>query len=640
MDDLEARIARLERANCELAAREAHFRAIIKAEPQCVKVLARDGSLIDLNPAGLAMIEADSFDEVKGKSLYALVDEHDRENVRRLIESSFAAESGVTEFQCTGLKGRRRYLEMHVSPLRDQSGAITASLGITRDITPRKSAQLRQRRAESTLQTLIDAVPSFIAVVDAEGKYEVVNRRYEEWFSLPREQIVGQKITDLHRPSTYATMEQGIQQVLAGNPVQYDSEITGRDGKDYSFDVRYVPRTAPGGGVNGYFVLALDNTEHARAEAAKREAAERLRLAIAASNVGLWDWDLRTHKVNYSPEWKSQLGYRDDEVGDGLGEWERLVHPGDKGPALERARQYMEHRHGAFESEFRMLHKDGSWRWIYSRGEAFLDDTGKVVRLLGCHIDFTDRKRAAAAVAMAERRESMATVVGGVAHEFNSTLLAAATLLQSVDDAKCDADSRGPIARASELIQQAQALSASLLELYAGPERAERPVLELRSWLNERVEHLERSLPEGMAVSLHHEPRRTSNDGGAAEAEFLVLADPLALEQVLRALLGNASDALNGLGRVTITVGTHEQQDATRVTITVSDDGPGVPPELRDRLFDPYFSTRSRATRSGMGLAIAARLVEQAGGDLTYRAGENGGSSFVISLCTAGKDAQ
>lgn len=98
--------------------------------------------------------------------------------------------------------------------------------------------------------------------------------------------------------------------------------------------------------------------------------------------------------MNYSPEWKSQLGYRDEEIGDGFGEWERLVHPDDKDRALAQARRYMEHRQGAFETEFRMLHKNGSWRWIYSRGETFLDDTGKVVRFLGCHIDFTDRKRA------------------------------------------------------------------------------------------------------------------------------------------------------------------------------------------------------------------------------------------------------
>ncbi len=766
--DLEARIARLEHANRELAAREARLSAIIEAETQCVKQLARDGTVLDMNPAGLAMIDADTLEQVAGRSIYPLIAGDDQNAVRMLVESAFAGNPGVVEFRCTGLKGIVRHLEMHASPLRDPGGAVIAALGITRDITRRRTAQSLQLQAESTLQALIDAVPSFIAVVDAEGRYEIVNGRYEQWFERPRSQIVGQRLTDVHRPSTYATMLPNIRRVLAGHPVRYDSDITGRDGKGYSFDVRYIPRRLSSGEINGYFVLALDVTESKQAEAAKREADERLRLAIAASNIGLWDWDVRTNKVNYSREWKSQLGYRDDEIGDDLGEWERLVHPDDVGPALQKAQRYMLEREGAFETEFRMLHKDGSWRWIYSRGEVFADASGGVERFLGWHIDFTDRKlaeekcaasearfrtlvegagvivwefdpsvrtftyvspqaallgypiqdwytvdfwakhihpddrewavaygrvecearrnhrfqyrmlaadgrtvwiedlvviepsakgdgswlergvlvditerkRAAAAVAAAERRESMAAVAGGIAHEFNSTLLAAATMLQSVDEVKCEGAARGPVARAVEMIQQAQSLSASLLELYAGPERPERPRLELRAWLDERIDHLERILPEGMAVSLHIEPRWTTIDGRCTERELWVCADPLALEQVLRILLGNACDALNGFGKVRISVAAGAAPDPARVTISVSDDGPGVPPELRERLFDPFFSTRSRPTRSGMGLAIAARLVEQVGGELSYRPSETGGSCFVISLVTPGRDAQ
>ncbi len=133
--------------------------------------------------------------------------------------------------------------------------------------------------------------------------------------------------------------------------------------------------------------------ERTLADTALREGADRLRLAVQAANVGLWDWDLRTNEVVYSREWKSQLGHGEEEIGANLSEWERRVHPEDLDAALRRVRSYLDDPSGALETEFRMRHKDGSWHWIYARGELIRDDAGKAVRMLGCHVDITDRKR-------------------------------------------------------------------------------------------------------------------------------------------------------------------------------------------------------------------------------------------------------
>ena len=131
-----------------------------------------------------------------------------------------------------------------------------------------------------------------------------------------------------------------------------------------------------------------------RTEIALRESVERLRLAMQASNVGLWDWALRTNQVIYSSEWKSQLGYEEAEIRNEFSEWERLVHPDDLAAAQERIQRYLARQEGVYESEFRMRHKDGTWRWIYARGEFFRDASGAAVRMMGCHIDFTERKQA------------------------------------------------------------------------------------------------------------------------------------------------------------------------------------------------------------------------------------------------------
>lgn len=144
--ELKVKAAQLEQANRELAARERHLRAIFDTEPGCLKLLAADGSLLEMNPAGLRMLEADSFQQVEKHCVYPLVVEPHRPAFRELIAKAFRGESGALEFEIVGLKGGRRWLEMAATPLRDDAGGIIALLGISRDITESK-------RAEQELQT-------------------------------------------------------------------------------------------------------------------------------------------------------------------------------------------------------------------------------------------------------------------------------------------------------------------------------------------------------------------------------------------------------------------------------------------------------------------------------------------------------
>jgi PAS domain S-box-containing protein len=125
-----------------------------------------------------------------------------------------------------------------------------------------------------------------------------------------------------------------------------------------------------------------------------QEGSERLQLAVKASDVGLWDWDVASGTVLFSSEYKRQLGYGEDEFTNDVDEWRRRVHPDDIGPILEGLGAFFESDQIARESEFRMRHKDGSWRWIFSRGEVRRAADGTPLRMLGCHLDVTDRKRA------------------------------------------------------------------------------------------------------------------------------------------------------------------------------------------------------------------------------------------------------
>ena len=111
------------------------------------------------------------------------------------------------------------------------------------------------------------------------------------------------------------------------------------------------------------------------------------RLAVAAANIGQWDWDLRTGKIVYSSEWKRQIGHEDDEIADRLEEWSSRVHPDDFDRAWDLAERYIAGRASKYDLEFRFRHKNGSYRWIYCAGILLRDDASTPVRFMGVHID-------------------------------------------------------------------------------------------------------------------------------------------------------------------------------------------------------------------------------------------------------------
>jgi diguanylate cyclase (GGDEF)-like protein/PAS domain S-box-containing protein len=126
----------------------------------------------------------------------------------------------------------------------------------------------------------------------------------------------------------------------------------------------------------------------------EREAAleQRFSLAIQGTNDGVWDWDLQTNRVFYSPRWKAMLGYAETEIGDTADEWLRLAHVEDR-PRLQA--RLDAHRSGStpqFEDEHRLLHRDGTYRWVLSRGFASRDPTGRAYRMTGAQTDVTDRR--------------------------------------------------------------------------------------------------------------------------------------------------------------------------------------------------------------------------------------------------------
>lgn len=147
----------LKRTKEKLAHSENLLRTIIESEPECVKLLAKDGTVIEMNPAGLAMIEADSLNQVQGNCIYPVVATEHRQAFITLTEQVFQGESGMLEFEIIGLKGTCRWLETHAVPLRDCDKDIIALLAVTRDITERKRADASLRESQQRLKLALQA---------------------------------------------------------------------------------------------------------------------------------------------------------------------------------------------------------------------------------------------------------------------------------------------------------------------------------------------------------------------------------------------------------------------------------------------------------------------------------------------------
>jgi PAS domain S-box-containing protein len=136
----------------KLAESENRLRTIIQAEPECIKLLGPNCELLEMNPAGLAMIEAESIDQVKGKSVLGLVEPQYREAFAKCVQNVYNGSSQVMEFEIVGLKGAHRWIESHAAPLRNSGQKITSFISVSRDITEKKEGEQALKKQLDDIQ--------------------------------------------------------------------------------------------------------------------------------------------------------------------------------------------------------------------------------------------------------------------------------------------------------------------------------------------------------------------------------------------------------------------------------------------------------------------------------------------------------
>jgi PAS domain S-box-containing protein len=142
----------------------------------------------------------------------------------------------------------------------------------------------------------------------------------------------------------------------------------------------------------------------AAAEKTLRETEDRFNLVVTATQIGIWDWDLRTNRMYYSPRWKQSLGYEEHEVSDAPSEWHSRFHPEDRARAMTLLDQFLSGEALSYRLEHRLRHRDGSYRWILTEATLLRDPEGVAFRMTGSHLDITEQKRSEAALRESEER--------------------------------------------------------------------------------------------------------------------------------------------------------------------------------------------------------------------------------------------
>ena len=457
---LEEKAAQLEQANRELAAREAHLRAIIENEPECVKLLAADGTLLDMNTAGLRMIEADSLAQVQSHCVYPIIVAEHRDAFRELTESVMAGKSRTLEFKIIGLKGGRRLLETHASPLRDVTGKVIAALGITRDITERKQAEQRLS-AFATLGRRLNAAP------DAETAARIIANLADELFgwdackldlydaqtdrchSLLTMDVVGGRRQDVSpaysgeppSPRMRRIMQDGPILILRENPMAEVNNVRPfGDLNRPSASIMFVPvmegRKVVGAlsiqsyKLNAYTQADLDALqdladhcagalERLRGRDALRASETRFRTIFEQSPLGVAEGVIETGAfVSVNQHYADILGYTRDELQKLT--FKDYTHPEDLEKDLDKMAKLAAGEIGEFAMEKRYIRKCGGVIWVNITVSSLALPGKKPVNCIAVIDDITARKHAEESLQRTEQLYRQAiTVAGAVPYDYD-----------------------------------------------------------------------------------------------------------------------------------------------------------------------------------------------------------------------------
>lgn len=322
-----------------------------------------------------------------------LPDDHDR--VLASIDDALAGKATYDiEFRIVRQDGEIRMIHSCGEVVRDSSGQPLRMFGTALDVTDCKREESVLKQRETYFRALIEHSSDIITVLDQGGVIQFESPSIERLLGYAQHELNGRIAFEFVHHEDLPAVTEKFRLLIErpGTPQMAEFRFRHKDGSWRSLEGIGRATSDPEGRWS-VIVNSRDITERKLAEAMLRTAQEKLRQALQASGTGLWDWNTETNEAVLSEEWKYQLGYEPTEMSDSFETWTTHLHPDDHDRAVAYVRDYLSSREGDYRQEFRLRHKDGTYRWIEARASFVTEADGRSIRLLGSHTDITDRKR-------------------------------------------------------------------------------------------------------------------------------------------------------------------------------------------------------------------------------------------------------